>query len=102
MGFSFFNAPKPRRFNYQPRFFDPEMEEWKRKKAEKGLDTDLTEEEKMRIRLRRGWNRTEDDSKKRGYSGFRWIIILFLIVLMVYLIFGTGVIDNLVNGMMTK
>ena len=102
MGFSFFNAPKPRKYNYIPRFYDPDMEEWKQKKAARGVDTDLSDEEKLRMRMRRSWGHGDEESKKDGYNNFRWVIIVCLVLLLVYVIFGTGVIDNIVRGLMSK
>ena len=46
MGFNFFHAPKPRTFNYTPRYYDPAKEALEKKKAAMGLDSKLTEEEK--------------------------------------------------------
>jgi len=31
---SFFNSPKPRVFNYRPRYFDPEKERWEQRRAQ--------------------------------------------------------------------
>lgn len=102
MGFSFFNAPKPRRYNYIPRFYDPDVEAWKQKKAARGIETDLSDEEKLRMRMRRSWGLNEEGESKRGYNNFRWVIIVCLVMVLVYLIFGTGVIDNIVSGLMAK
>ena len=55
MGFNFFNMPKPRTFNYTPRYYDPAKEALEKKKAAMGLDSKLSEEEKRRMRIRRGF-----------------------------------------------
>ena len=49
MAFSMFHAPKPRKFNYTPRYFDPNQEALEKKKAAMGLDSKLSEQEKRRI-----------------------------------------------------
>ncbi len=38
-----FYIPKPRRFNYQPRFYDPQKERWEQLKAKYALDKENPE-----------------------------------------------------------
>ncbi len=35
---SFFKQTKPRRFNYVPRYYDPQKEEWEQKRMARGLE----------------------------------------------------------------
>ena len=42
---AFFYRHNPKKFNYKPRYFDPEQQEWEEKKAAAGLDSKLTHEE---------------------------------------------------------
>ena len=66
MGFNFFNAPKPRTFNYTPRYYDPAKEALEKKKAAMGLDSKLSEEEKRRMRIRRGFGYAPEEMEEKG------------------------------------
>lgn len=90
MGFSFnfFGTQEVRKFNYRPRFYDPEAEE-RRKKY--GDFTKPKEKEKyvpgqhVKGSLRDGnYQRTEDISKNQKVIGVITMILLFAVV---YLIF---------------
>ncbi len=58
----FFNTPKAKKFNYKPRHYDPKKEEWERRKAELGYDSDLTPEERIRSQISSRWQRTGSDA----------------------------------------
>ena len=100
MGLFFFHAPKPRQFNYIPRYFDPAKEALEKKKDSMGLDSKLSDEEKRRIRIRRGFGYSPEEmqeKKKIGYNGMRYIVFFSLIAFMIYIIFGTPVIENFIE-----
>lgn len=101
MGFYVFHTPKPRKFNYIPRYFDPEKEAWEKKKASMGLDSKLTDKEKLRIKLRNsyGIEAMEDNkkSKKIGFKGMRLLVFWGIMGVMIYIIFGTPLIDNFIT-----
>ena len=100
MGFNFFHAPKPRTFNYTPRYYDPAKEALEKKKAAMGLDSKLSEEEKRRIRIRKGFGYAQEEMEEKrqsGFKGIRNVVFIGSIVLLVYLIFGTPVIENFIE-----
>ena len=100
MGFYFFHTPKPRQFNYIPRYFDPEKEALEKKKAAMGLDSKLSEAEKRRMRIRRGFGYAPEEMEEKrqfGFKGIRNVVFIGSIVLLVYLIFGTPVIENFIE-----
>lgn len=101
MGFYFFHTPKPRKFNYVPRYFDPNQEALEKKKAAMGLDSKLSEHEKRRMRIRTGFGYDpEDYAEKRskiGFKGMRHIVFFTLIAFFIYIIFGTPLIENFIE-----
>ena len=100
MGFNFFNMPKPRTCNYTPRYYDPAKEALEKKKAAMGLDSKLSEEEKRRMRIRRGFGYAPEEMEEKrqfGFKGIRNVVFIGSIVLLVYLIFGTPVIENFIE-----
>ena len=100
MGLNFFHMPKLRQFNYILRHFDPAKEALEKKKAAMGLDSKLSEEEKRRIRIRRGFGYSPEEmqeKRKFGFKGIRHIVFFSLIAFMIYVIFGTPVIENFIE-----
>lgn len=90
MGFSFnfFGTQEVRKFNYRPRFYDPEAEE-RRKKY--GDFTKPKENEKyvpgqhVKGSLRDGnYSRTEDVSRNQKIIGIITMILLFAMVYLIY------------------
>ena len=100
----FFYRHKPKGFNYIPRYYDPQKEEWERKKAEKGYDSNLSHEEQLRLEMRKKWGtaKSEDDSSKRRYKTIRAIVIGAVIVVAFYYIFCTPMFTSIVSGLMGK
>ncbi len=98
MGFYMFHAPKPRKFNYIPRHFDPNQEALEKKKAAMGLDSKLSEHEKRRMRIRTGFGydpeEFEEKKNKIGFKGMRYVVFGGLLAFFVYIIFGTPLIEN--------
>lgn len=98
MKFSFFHTPKPRSFNYIPRYYNPQQEALEKKKAAMGLDSNLSEREKRRLRIRTaygyGTDEDENNTNEFGYKSIRPIIFLGLIGFFVYVIFGTPLLEN--------
>ena len=97
MGFYFFHTPKPRKFNYIPRYFDPNQEALEKKKAAMGYDSKLSEQEKRRMRIRTGFGYSPEDfeeKKKIGFNGMRYIIFFGLLAFFVYVIFMTPMVEK--------
>ena len=98
MGFYMFHTPKPRKFNYVPRYYDPNQDALEKKKAAMGLDSKLSEHEKLRMRLRTGFGygpeAFEKKKSKVGFKGMRHLVFFGLLALFVYIIFGTPLIDK--------
>ena len=70
---AFFYKHNPKKFNYIPRYYDPEQEAWEKKKAELGYDAKLSHEEKFRAEMRRRWSvkEAEESAEERRAKGIR-------------------------------
>ena len=100
----FFYKHKPRGFNYIPRYYDPQKEEWERKKAEAGLPSDLSHEEQLRLEMRKKWgvDKDKEDPSERRYKTIRTLIIVAIVGVAFYYLFCTPVLTNIVSGLMGK
>lgn len=97
MKFSFFHTPKPRTFNYIPRYYNPEQEALEKKKAAMGLDSKLSEREKRRMRIRNAYGYDPDDYKEKSKIGFktvRFVLFFGLMAFFVYVIFETPFVER--------
>lgn len=102
MGFFMFHRPEPRRFNYIPRYYNPEKEALERRKAELGLDSNLSEEDKLRLKMRKSWGRTESfdeegDRRRARYKTIRFVIIFGIAAVLVYFILFTPVVEDFIK-----
>ena len=100
----FFYKHKPRGFNYIPRYYDPDKEAWEQKKAEAGLETNLSHEEQLRLQMRKKWGveKDKDTAAERRSKVLRAIFIGAVVVVAFYFIFCTPMFTNLVAGLMGK
>lgn len=97
MKFSFFHTPKPRTFNYIPRYYNPEQEALEKKKAAMGLDSKLSEREKRRMRIRNAYGYDPDDYKEKSKIGFktvRYVLFFGLMFFFIYVIFETPFVEK--------
>jgi hypothetical protein len=101
---AFFYTPKPKKFNYIPRFYDPEKEAWEKKKAEMGLSSQLSHEEQLRLSMRKKWKtgQTEEDKAYRTQRLIKRFVMGAVVLLLFYFIFGTPVMTNIISGLMGK
>jgi hypothetical protein len=101
---AFFYKHKPKGFNYIPRYYDPEKEAWEKKKAEAGLNSNLSHEEQLRLEMRKKWGvdkNTEDPSERRAKT-VRTLIIVAVVAVAFYYIFCTPMLTNIISGLMGK
>ena len=101
MGIFMFHRPEMPKFNYIPRYYDPEKEELERRKAALGLDSKLSDSEKLRVQMRQRWGRDINDGKKvtNAYS-FKWLRIAIIVGISAFLIaviFFTPFLENFVT-----
>ena len=98
----FFYKHKPRGFNYIPRYYDPQKEEWERKKAEQGYSSNLSHEEQLRLEMRKKWGteaKKEDPAERRSKM-VRTLIIVIVVGVAFYYLFCTPVLTNIISGLM--
>lgn len=104
MGIFMFHRPSMPEFKYVPRYYDPEKEELEKRKAAMGLDSKLTDSEKLRVQMRQRWGRTGEDGrpKKRVNSmrSLRLAIIVGFSLFCVYLLFFTPFVENFITMFM--
>ena len=97
-----FHRPEMPKFNYTPRYYDPEKEALEKKKAAMGFDSELSENEKLRIRMKKTWGRLDDDGRqtkpKSSLSRLRLIIILGFAAFALYFIFFTPFVENFITA----
>lgn len=79
----FFRRPKPKGFNYKPRYYDPEKEELEERRRQL---MQSKEEAEFRRAMDKSWRIAE---KKTKQEAFKRSLIIYLIIaaLLVYFIF---------------
>ena len=96
MRFSFFHKPKPRSFEYKPRFYDPVEEEREARKRELLGENYAGKDEEYRpgqyikqMRIRRGIIANREKSERRQRRTLRSIIMLVLLVAFAWWLINT-------------
>lgn len=84
----FFRIPKPKRFNYPPRYYDEEKERIEMRKKELGLAGG--ENIDFRTQLTHNWNRfRRGDRSRRKRAEISVLIYLAIVAILIYFIFFT-------------
>ena len=98
----FFYRHNPKKFNYKPRYFDPEMQEWEEKKAAAGLDSKLSHEEQLRIKMRKSWSAAKEEETKEEQRAklIRRIVLGVFVAFLFYFVFCTPLMNKIVSGLM--
>lgn len=99
----FFRTPKPKKFDYKPRYWDPEAEEFELRK--KQLDGDANNEKSsdeiqkdLRSQMESKWRRRHlPDEAGRSNKWMKLFIYALVIFFSLYFIFFTGFINNMVR-----
>lgn len=100
----FFYKHNPKKFNYIPRYYDPEKEAWEKKKAELGYDAKLSHEEQFRAEMRRRWSvkEVEESAEERRAKAIRRIALGLFVAVIFYFVFCTPLMTNIISGLMGK
>jgi hypothetical protein len=98
MKFVLFRTSKPKKFSYRPRYFNPEKEAMERRKAELGVENELTENEALRARMTSRWRQKNPDTFGNKYQRMSFIVYGSVILGGIYLIFFTDFIDNILHA----
>jgi len=101
---AFFYRHNPKKFNYIPRYYDPEKEAWEQKKAELGYDAKLSHEEQFRAQMRRSWSapKNEESKEERRVKTIRRIVLGVFVLFIFYFVFCTPMMVNPISGLMGK
>lgn len=103
MKFVFFKLPRHKQFSYRPRYWDPEAEEFERRKRLLDGDgsvskTDRSSGEDLRSQIENRWRRRHaPENVGRSNPWMKLFIYVLIIFFSVYFIFFTGFINNLVR-----
>lgn len=105
MGIFMFHRPEMPKFNYIPRYYDPEKEALEKKKAAMGLDSNLSDNEKFRVRMKKSWGRLDDDGNdarpKSTMGRLRIYIILGISAFFVYILFFTPFVEDFIKSFLS-
>ena len=101
---AFFYKHNPKKFNYIPRYYDPEKEAWEQKKAELGYDADLSHEEQFRMQMHRSWSapKIEESREERRTKTIRRIVLGVFVAFIFYFVFCTPLMTRIISGLMGK
>ena len=101
---AFFYRHTPKKFNYIPRYYDPEKEAWEQKKAELGYDAKLSHEEQFRAQMRRSWRapKNEESKEERQAKTVRRIVLGVIVLFVFYFVFCTPMMTRVISGLMGK
>lgn len=100
----FFKTPKPKRFGYQPRYYDAKKEEWERRKSELGYHSALSKEEQLRLQMSSRWQKDTDPDNKRTAHLLTYFVYAVFILGSIYVILFTGLVENFLKlfGLVAK
>ncbi len=96
MRFVFFKTPKPKEFNFYPRYYDPKKEEIERRRAARGLKGNLSRHETLRLQMSKRWKKGEVDPGNKGIT--KLIVYGFYVLFIfgsIYLILFTDFVEKL-------
>jgi len=98
---AFFYRHNPKKFNYIPRYYNPEEQAWEEKKAAAGLDSKLTHEEQLRAQMRQKWSASKNEESKAEQRAklIRRIVLGAFVCFLFYFVFGTDLMTNIVRGL---
>lgn len=97
----FFSRPKNRKFDYKPLYYDQEKEAREQRKRELGLESGEKDHRSFyRGELQRNWrsNKATYDKSKRP----RTMMYFILVLVSIYFIFFTDIVQNFVNSLITN
>lgn len=99
MALTFFKTPKPKSFNYNPRYYDKKREELERKKAIMGVESELSHNEELRLRMSNRWGRGNAEGGRSMLSKtITYLVYGSFIGLSIYFILFTDIIENMLRA----
>lgn len=99
MAITFFKTPKPRQFKYNPRYYDQKKDELEKKKAMMGIESELSRNDELRLRMANRWGKRDIDDKKSVLSKtITYMVYAAFIGLSIYIIMFTDIIENMLKA----
>jgi type VI protein secretion system component VasF len=87
MKITFFRIPKPKQFQYPPRYYDEEKERREQRRRELGLSGEKPD---FRSQISTNWRRiNRHDRKRRQTAGISVFVYLLIVAMLIYFIFFT-------------
>ena len=93
-----FKTPKPKSFTYRPRYYDPEKEAIEKRKAAMGLDSSISQSDKLRLQMQRRWHKTEDTTVSSKSKVVSYTIYGIFIVGSIYVIMFTDMVEKFLKA----
>lgn len=94
-----FRTPKPKAFNYKPRYFDDKRDELERRKAKFGLESRLSRDEELRLQMSRRWGKgLEKEGKTLIAKVVAYLVYATFIFGTIYLIMFTNIIEDMLKA----
>ena len=90
--FSFFKRPKPKSFNFKPRYYDPDKERIS-EILDRNKDENIANPEAMKSRISQGFKRkgmvdARYASKQRRKSNYTLLLTLVLLIVLSFVLFS--------------
>jgi hypothetical protein len=92
----FFRRPKPRSFNFTPRYYDPEKEEAEERKKALNAMQSGGQGEHLRAEIKRRW-KVERKTVNKTEQNLKIFFYIFFAAFAIYLIFFTDLITKFVS-----
>jgi uncharacterized membrane protein YraQ (UPF0718 family) len=94
-----FKTPKPKSFNYTPRYYDPKKEELEKRKAALGVENSLSHNEELRLRISSRWSKHSiEDDKPLLTKMVTYLIYATFIGGSIYFILFTNIIEKMLQA----
>ena len=61
-------TPKPKSFNYKPRYYDEQQDELEKRKAIHGFQSKITHNEGLKLKMMKRWRKNDLDEEKSTIS----------------------------------
>ncbi len=90
----FFRTPKAKKYGYQPRYYDAKKEEWERRKAELGYQSELNKDEQLRFRMSSRWQKDIISGNRKASHLLTYFIYAAFILGSIYVILFTNLVEN--------
>lgn len=92
-------TPKPKSFNYKPRYYDEQKEELEKKKAILGIRSKITHNESLKLQMIKRWHKDDLNDEKSTMSKIvTYLAYAIFIGGTVYFVMFTDIIEKLLSA----